>query len=131
MDVGNVLNMFTRREFLTHGPLLAHPKHTLEFTEVVRRSNLIQQILKHDPDSGRVYTADVYRVSGCHYWLILGELYGPIRGLKAAFIAAESHLSRFRYTDSAELAQELARIQSSEHSRFLDEVIRSIDYCLE
>ena len=53
--------MYTRREFLTCGPLLAYPKHTLEFTEVVRRSNLIQQILKHDPDSGRVYTAALYR----------------------------------------------------------------------
>jgi len=123
--------MYTRREFLTCGPLLAYPEHTLEFTDVVRRSNLIQQILKHDPGSGRVYTADIYRLSGRHYWLILGELYGPIRNLKAAFIAAESHLSRFRYTDPAELAQELARIQSSEHSRFLDEVIQSIDYCLE
>ena len=114
------------------GPLLAYPKHSLEFTDVVRRSNLIQQITKHDPDSGRVYMADVYRLSGRHYWLILGELYGPIRDLKAAFIAAESHLSRFRYADDpTELAQELARIQSPEHSRFLDEVIQTIDHCFE
>ena len=50
------------RSSLTYDDTELSPKHTLEFTEVVRRSNLIQQILKHDPDSGRVYTADVYRV---------------------------------------------------------------------
>lgn len=121
--------MLTRREFLSLGPLpVCTPKHSL--ADIVQRVNLIQQINKHDPISGRVYVADIYQYANQNYYLISGKLQGPIQDLKTAFIAAESDLSVLRYTDSDELAQELTRLRSPEHERLLNAVIESI-YFLE
>ena len=118
--------MHTRREFLSLGTLFANSAAKPGFAAIVRRSNLIQQINKHDPASGCVYVAEIYRHTGRYYWLISGELAGPSRDLKAVFIAAELDLSRLRYRDPIELAQEIERIKGPEHSRFLDTVVSPI-----
>jgi hypothetical protein len=118
--------MHTRREFLSFGTLFANSSAEPGFADIVRRSNLIQQINKHDSVSGCVYIAEIYRHTDRYYWLISGELAGPNQDLKAAFIAAELDLSRLKYRDPIELAQEIERITGSEHSRFLDTIVSSI-----
>ena len=105
--------MHTRREFLSFGTLFANSAAKPGFADIVRRSNLIQQINKHDPASGHVYIAEIYRHTGRYYWLISAELAGPSRDLKAAFIAAELDLSRLRYRAPIELAQEIERIKGA------------------